>query len=63
MKNDSNESTPIERSSCELALFALAVAGLWMTGAGIVMDNYYLGGFGAALMLLVIGLFIRREKQ
>ncbi len=60
MKNDSN---PIERSSCELAMFALAVAGLWMTGAGIVMDNYYLGGAGAALMLLVVGLFIRGEKQ
>jgi hypothetical protein len=56
------ETKPIDRTPKELARFAVGVAGLWMAGAGIVLWNYWLAGACAAVMVVIISLFIRDEK-
>jgi len=57
------ETKPIDRTPRELALFAIGVAGLWMAGAGIVLWNYWLAGAGAAILLVIVSLFIRAESK
>ncbi len=56
-------SEPTERSSCELAMLAVACLSIWTIGTGIVMDNFYLAGAAAAVLLLVVTTFMRRGEQ
>jgi hypothetical protein len=49
------------RSPLELVLLAVAIAGVWMAGAGLVLANYCLAAFGAAVLLGVVCWFMNKD--
>lgn len=53
----------MERNSCELAMLAVACLSVWTIGTGIVVDNFYLAGAAAVVLLSVVITFMRRGEQ